>query len=275
MLNRELKRLSQLNELFKQKTPLGKLKIGFKIITRAPLDECKDLFWLLNESLHSEKVKFSDELKKTVMRALNGEGVKLDVQKSCYYAPDAKLALAFQLATGGHLGQKRKGMLERDYVHHVIMVWYYVALCGGSLDQQIAALLHDYAEDVKDRSLSLKAIRTMICQLFGKKVERLCFALKNKEGLSGKTPEKAAEKHAWQLNHLKLMDPEGQLIKMCDRDSNKYDMHRDGPASNNPQSICKEMHKRDEFAAVCHSLPPLVQSFSDYVDVLLRKKYCI
>ena len=67
----------------------------------------------------------------------------------------------------------------------------------------IVALLHDYREDVPDKAISVETLSKHIRYKYGARVANGCTYLSNKEGLSGKTPHQAAEKHVWQLNHLK------------------------------------------------------------------------
>lgn len=275
MLNDNLKYISLITQLFQKKEPLEKAIEGFKLITRTPLEDSYDLFRALYESLQQDQSHFQGCLKAKIDQVLNSEPVKFEVSKACISIPSEKLVLAFYTAAGGHMAHRRKGMLERPYLHHVLMVWYLVALCGGNLNQQIAALLHDYPEDVPDETLALSTVRRMFNSVFGKTATKYTFSLKNKEGLSGKTPEKAMEKHAWQLNHLAKMIPREQLIKICDRLANLYDMRRDGPASNNPVSIQKEIAKWNEFQNVCNALPPLVYSFFEYIESLLKRKYSL
>ena len=275
MLNYNLKYVSLITQLFQKKEPIDKAVAGFKLITRTPLEDSYDLFRVLYESLQMDTEHFQDFLQVKISQVLKGDCVKFDVSQACASLPNEKLVMAFYTAAGGHMAQKRKGMLERPYLHHVLMVWYLVALCGGNLNQQIAALLHDYPEDVPDEVLTLPMVRRVFNFTFGKTATKYTFSLKNKEGLSGKTPEKSIEKHKWQLSHLAKMIPREQLIKICDRLANLYDMRRDGPASNNPESIQKEIVKWQEFQAVCKRLPPLVYLFFEYVVFLLKKKYSL
>lgn len=275
MINHDLKYLSLLNQLCIAKTPLDKAIVGFKLITRTPLDDCYDLFWILNESLQSDFSTFQANLKQKVNQALLGQCVKFNAQDTCVSVPNEKLVMAFQDAVGGHLSHKRKGLLERPYLHHVMMVWYLVALCGGNLNQQIAALLHDFSEDVPDKSLKLSTVKRVFLYKYGKTATKYIFSMKNKEGLSGKTPEKSKEKHEWQLSHLEKMVINEQLIKLCDRLANKYDMRRDGPASLTPEKILGELQKWREFADVCRKAPQLVYDFQSYVEGLLFKQYSL
>jgi hypothetical protein len=275
MIDHDLKYLSLLNELFQKNTSLDKAIVGFKLITRTPLDECYDLFWVLNESLCSDCSALQNYLEKKVSQSLSGQSVKFNIQDACVTIPDEKLVMAFQDAVGGHLSHKRKGLLERPYLHHILMVWYLVALSGGNLNQQIAALLHDFPEDVVDRALTLTTVRRIFTYKYGKTATKYTFSMKNKPGLSGKTADKALEKHMWQLNHLSHMITKEQLIKLCDRLANKYDMRRDGPASMTPDKVRGELQKWSEFESVCHEIPPLIYSFQSYLEKLLVRQYSL
>ena len=275
MLNYNLKYVGLMTQLFQKKDVKNQAVAGFKLITRTPLEDSYDLFRVLYQSLQKDNSPFQGYLQEKMNQVMNGQNVKFDVSQACTSIPDEKLVLAFYTAAGGHMAHKRKGMLERPYLHHILMVWYLVALCGGDLNQQIAALLHDYPEDVPNESLSLGTVRRMFNYLLGKTAAIYAFSLKNKEGLSGKTPEKALEKHAWQLNHLAKMLPKEQLLKLCDRLANLYDMRRDGPASNNPKSIQKEIVKWYEFRGVCQKVPFLIDDFFGYIECLLKEKYSL
>ncbi|MGA7919547.1 MAG: HD domain-containing protein, partial [Candidatus Acidiferrales bacterium] len=56
---------------------------------------------------------------------------------------------AFQLASGLHHSQRRKGT-EIPYISHLMSVAALVLEAGGDEDQAIAALLHDAMEDQAD-----------------------------------------------------------------------------------------------------------------------------
>tara|TARA_R110000868_G_scaffold218576_1_gene468903 strand:- start:50565 stop:51404 length:840 start_codon:yes stop_codon:yes gene_type:complete len=273
MFDKNLKHLSLLSELMQSTKPLKKLKAGFKLITRSSVDDAYDMLWLLNESVNGDTKLFSDKIEKLVGQAIRGKGVRFDVQKLCTVCPSEKIALAFKDAAGGHLGQNRKGLLARPYLHHILMVWFLVMMCGGDEAQQIVALLHDYSEDVPDRSISVETLSKHIRYKYGARVVKGCAYLCNKKGISGRTPAQAVEKHIWQLSHLKSMPKAWQLVKLCDRSCNMYDSRRDGPVGNTPCSIAKEIDQCEEFFAVCSQTPALLKEFSMYITHLLDVKY--
>lgn len=273
MFNNDLKKINLLTKLMKAKTPLARAKIGLKLITRSDVRECYDVLWVLNESIHGDRNLFLKRVSSKLEGIAKGEDVQFNVQNICTVQPSEILAMALHEAEGGHLKDGRKGILNRTYLHHILKVWFLVALCGGDENQQIAALLHDYLEDVPDKAISFAALRRKIELVFGKVVVGYCLALKNKNGLSGKTPEKAKQKHAWQLNHLSKMLSAIQLIKFCDRLANLYDCRRDGPASNSPLSILSEIDKWTDFCSVGKGICQLVDDVYDYIYTLLDKKY--
>lgn len=275
MLHENLKKITLLQSLLTAKTDILKAKLGLKLITRSDPCEVYDLFWILTQVVEGKSNPFEIKVKAYLNRLLNGEDVEFNVRQSAVVVPDEKLCLALHLAAGGHAGQKRKGMLSRPYMHHILMVWYITALSGADIDTQIAALLHDFLEDVPDRSIQTSTLNVVLASVFNSTVFKYCHTLKNKEGLSGKTPEKAKEKHAWQLEHLAKMPSHLQNLKLIDRLCNLYDCRRDGPKGNTPHSIQAEFVKWREFYAQVDHVDMLVEMLSLYVQDLLIDKYSL
>lgn len=275
MLQTNLKKITLLQSLLYARTKLAKAKIGLKLITRSEPCEAYDLFWVLSSVVCGHSPAMASKVKKYLTDLSEGKDVKFDLRSLVEYPPNERLCIAFHLAAGGHAGQKRKGILSRPYMHHILMVWYLTALSGASLQTQIAALLHDFLEDVPDEAVKLSTLESMLKLVLGEAVLSDCQALKNKQGLSGKTPAKAKQKHTWQVKHLAKMDPRLQNLKLTDRLCNLYDCRRDGPKSNTPKSIRLELDKWDEFSAQVDDVLPLVSQLSAYIEDLLVEKYSL
>ena len=87
--------------------------------------------------------------------------------------------LAFQLASGLHHSQRRKGT-EIPYISHLMSVAALVLEAGGDEDQAIAALLHDAMED-QGGPPTLETIR----RLFGDRVAEIVKECSDSELLTG------------------------------------------------------------------------------------------
>lgn len=74
---------------------------------------------------------------------------------SCY---SKKLDEAFALAMDAFRDKVRKGS-RVPYLTHLMQVWVTVAEHGGDEDQQIAAVLHDYLEDIPGASMDDLRVR--------------------------------------------------------------------------------------------------------------------
>lgn len=88
----------------------------------------------------------------------------------------AMLSLALEVASTYHSGQVRK-FDGSPYIQHPQAVAQLVADNGGSIEQRVAALLHDVVEDT---DATLEDIR----RIFGKTVAEIVDALSHREGES-------------------------------------------------------------------------------------------
>lgn len=82
----------------------------------------------------------------------------------------SRISKAHMFAAGAHggVGQKRKYTGE-DYINHPIAVREIVAWHGGTVEMQIAALLHDVVEDTH---VTIEMVR----EHFGERVSPLCIS---------------------------------------------------------------------------------------------------
>ena len=139
----------------------------------------------------------------------------------CY---SSKLDEALRFAADAFRDRIRKGT-ESDgqrgvpYLAHLLQVTVWVAEHGGNEDQLIAAVLHDYLEDIPGASAAT------LCEQFGPEAARLV------EGLSDATD--AEHKPAWQqrkvtyLRRLAAEPDELKLISACDKLHNARSIARD------------------------------------------------
>ena len=143
-------------------------------------------------------------------------------------APHAEPVLiqAYGFMRLAHEGQARKGPSGRPYHHHPLMVFLLVRLSGGSLTEQIAALLHDTAEDMEKTWSGAKRQQVLaaIQAQFGAEVADLVAKLSNPENL------RAANKKQWQATQLEN-HPEIRRIKVADKLASSYDDIFDTPDS--------------------------------------------
>jgi len=119
--------------------------------------------------------------------------------------------LAFELASGLHHGQTRKGT-PVPYIGHLMAVCSLVLDAGGDEDQAIAALLHDAVED-QGGLTTLATIR----QLFGDRVANAV------EACSDSTVSDPAQKPEWRnrkekyLAHLQDASPDALIVGAADK----------------------------------------------------------
>jgi (p)ppGpp synthase/HD superfamily hydrolase len=131
---------------------------------------------------------------------------------------------ALALAADAFRSRRRKGTTI-PYLSHLLAVMAIVAEHGGDEDQLIAAVLHDYLEDIEGASRDLLASR------FGERVTSLV------EGLSDSTgypkPPWEERKRAY-LVHLAGATPDLKLVSAADKLHNARSIRRDlksgGPA---------------------------------------------
>ncbi|RMG10110.1 MAG: HD domain-containing protein [Planctomycetota bacterium] len=133
-------------------------------------------------------------------------------------SPDERqrLADALAFAAEAHAHQRRKGSArDAPYVCHPMIVAGTVLEHGGSVDQAVAALLHDTLEDCAEVSREDLATR------FGDEVARMVADCT--DTLPGDTP---AAKSPWEtrkkryLRHLEECPPDSLLVSACDKRHN-------------------------------------------------------
>ncbi|RFC15876.1 GTP pyrophosphokinase [Klebsiella pneumoniae] len=120
----------------------------------------------------------------------------------------SSLSKAFMFAAGAHggVGQKRKYTGE-DYIHHPDSVRSIVAWYGGTVEMQIAALLHDVVEDTH---VTIEMVR----EHFGERVAEMVLALTNIA-----KPEDGNRVQRFVINVLELsqsLDMQTRMIKLAD-----------------------------------------------------------
>jgi (p)ppGpp synthase/HD superfamily hydrolase len=122
-----------------------------------------------------------------------------------------RFTLAFELASGLHRNQTRKGT-SVPYIGHLMAVCSLVLDSGGDEDQAIAALLHDSVED-QGGLATLATIR----QLFG---DRVAGAV---ESCSDSTTSDPAQKPPWRerkqnyLAHLREANADALIVGAADK----------------------------------------------------------
>ena len=138
---------------------------------------------------------------------------------------------AYGVMKMAHWQQRRKGMRNRPYWHHPLMVFALVRLCGGSLTDQSAALLHDCAEDMQKSWPGVGAAQPNVLQAidtqFGAEVAERVWRLTNPVDLE------KANKAAWQMAQLEK-HPEIVIVKAADKIANGYDTVFDAPVTWTP-----------------------------------------
>ena len=133
---------------------------------------------------------------------------------ACGMAPDRYTtrfddAAAFTIAAFRTHARKASGV---PYITHLFAVCALVGEYGGDEDQMIAALLHDWLEDVPGAERSLLEAR------FGARVARLVVALTDSAA-----PEPGGTKPPWRgrkeqyLTHLRIAPHELKLISCADK----------------------------------------------------------
>lgn len=171
--------------------------------------------------------------------------------------PEAEplLIQAYGVMLWAHIRQARKGPSGRPYSQHPLMVMTLVRLAGGTLSQQIAALLHDAVEDVSVNWPNTSAANMMqaIVAQFGHDVADMVLKLTNPEGLD------KDHKDDWQYAQLHAC-PEIRLVKAADKICNAYDTIVDAPAGWPPAKLQK---KKQAGALVTKTFPELPQLLHD------------
>ncbi|MBK8239985.1 MAG: HD domain-containing protein [Deltaproteobacteria bacterium] len=136
---------------------------------------------------------------------------------------DARLGEALHLAAEAFAHTERKGS-GIPYLSHLLAVTTTVMEHGGSPDQCIAAVLHDYLEDIPGSSAH------ELAQRFGADVARMVLALsdatQNDLDAGGAKPPWAQRKQGY-LAHLRHAPADVKLISAADKLHNAGSIVRD------------------------------------------------
>lgn len=133
---------------------------------------------------------------------------------ACY---SDRLDRAIALATHAFRDVRRKGT-QVPYLSHLLQVMVHVAEAGGDEDQLIAAVLHDYLEDIEG------ATADALERDFGPRVARLVVGLSDSTGEP--KPPWRPRKEAY-LSHLRAAPAELKLVSCADKLHNAQSIHRD------------------------------------------------
>ncbi len=136
---------------------------------------------------------------------------------------DARLAdaLGFAATAFAHVERKGSGV---PYLSHLLAVTTLVMEYGGTADQCIAAVLHDYLEDIAGSSVDELAER------FGADVAAIVLALSDStqdelDATGGKPPWK--DRKLRYLAHLRDAPPQVKLVSTADKLHNASSIVRD------------------------------------------------
>jgi (p)ppGpp synthase/HD superfamily hydrolase len=132
----------------------------------------------------------------------------------CY---SSRVDLALALAADAFRNRRRKAT-NIPYLSHLLAVMVTVAEHGGDEDQLIAAVLHDYLEDIEGSS------RDQLERDFGKRVGELVAGLSDTD-LRPKPPWK--ERKVAYIHHLAQASPDLKLISAADKLHNARCIERD------------------------------------------------
>ncbi len=124
-------------------------------------------------------------------------------------------ALAF---VADEFRQKTRKGTDVPYLAHLLQVMVTVAEHGGDEEQLLAALLHDYLEDITDASAEVLERR------FGARVRRLVEALS--DSTSQPKPPWEERKQAY-LARLRTESPDVKLVSAADKLHNATSVRRD------------------------------------------------
>lgn len=142
---------------------------------------------------------------------------------STAYSPRLDLALSF--VADRFRDRYRKGT-RIPYLTHLLQVMVTTAEYGGDEDQLLAALLHDYLEDIPG------AAEAELRARFGDRVARLVLALSDATDAEHKGPWEARKRRY--LAHLARAPEEVRLVSAADKLHNARSIRRDlalvGPA---------------------------------------------
>lgn len=186
------------------------------------------------------------------------------------YGPHAQLPDTLKAQIGfmlmGHAGRTRKGIRNRPYFHHILMVAYLTWLLDMPEHIQKAALAHDDLEDIpKNLKVSELWVKTHLRRTIGIKALETVIHLTNKPHPEGK--------HAGQLAKMAVLSPADGTLKLLDRIANLYDMRMDRPDTFGPKRIQKECIKAVELVDAMPEAPRVeVQAFMAFVIAMLAKE---
>ena len=170
--------------------------------------------------------------------------------------PDAEpiLQQAYGIMLWGHVRQFRKDPGNRPYSQHPLQVCLLVRMAGGTIEQQIAALLHDVVEDA-DESWSNTDVAEMmdaILRLFGEKVADMVFKLTDTPGI------KREVKDAWQMTQMRLCT-DTRLVKAADKICNAYDTMINPPAHWDDEKVQRKRCGGQKVVEVFPDLPDIMR----------------
>lgn len=134
--------------------------------------------------------------------------------RACY---SRRLDEAIALATDAFRGVERKGS-GVPFLSHLLQVMVYVAEGGGDEDQLIAAVLHDYLEDIDGSSADELAAK------FGPRVASMVESLS--DTVTRPKPPWKSRKLRY-LAHLRTATSEVKLICCADKLHNAQSLRRD------------------------------------------------
>lgn len=156
------------------------------------------------------------------------------------------------------------------YLAHLLQVAAWVTEYGGDEDQIIAALLHDYLEDIDGGAVALLEAR------FGPRVAELVLDLSDTTSVPKPPWRPRKERYIAKLRDL---DADTKLVAACDKLHNARsllsDLRREGLATF--ERFSAPMHETLWYyeavvAALAHAWPhPLVDELDDVVRALRRE----
>lgn len=132
----------------------------------------------------------------------------------CY---GTRLDDAIALAVDAFRHERRKGT-SIPYISHLFQVMVTVAEHGGTEDQLIAAVLHDYLEDIEGSSEELLAER------FG---DRVAAMVRDLSDTTVRPKPPWAERKLAYLEHLRTLGPDVRLVSAADKLHNATTIRRD------------------------------------------------
>ena len=167
--------------------------------------------------------------------------------------PDAEPQLleAYGVMRWMHIRQHRKAEGNPRYERHPLQVCMLVRLAGGTLEQQIAAILHDVVEDAEESWSGMNETEMFdaIKRLFGIKVASMVLNVTDARGIAREIKEER------QLNQMSVCE-DTRLVKASDKICNAYDTKLGAPEQ---WSADKVERKRNGGVKVVKLFPDLPQ----------------